>query len=259
MDVRIRRVYDEVRDDDGRRVLVDRLWPRGLSKEAAVFDEWAKDVTPSTELRKWYGHDDARWDEFRARYRAELDGEAAAAVAALVASADGGRLTLLTATRDLSRGHVLVLADVLREVRGHEPGLRTRLGAYCLVTEDDRVLLAQVADGYPGAGRWTLPGGGVDWGEQPDDGALRELFEETGLVGTDPVLLDASTKSFGSDESMLGDRLFWIRLLYGVTASGTPEVTELDGSTARAAWHPIVDLDDLPTVDIVDLARPFLA
>jgi DNA-3-methyladenine glycosylase len=66
-------VYDEPRDDDGFRVLVDRLWPRGLSKQRAQIDVWIKEVAPSTELRHWYGHDPARYEEFRRRYNAELD------------------------------------------------------------------------------------------------------------------------------------------------------------------------------------------
>lgn len=69
----IKRVYEEPAPGDGKRILVDRLWPRGLTKEKAKIDYWAKDISPSNELRKWYGHDPARWDEFRKRYSAELD------------------------------------------------------------------------------------------------------------------------------------------------------------------------------------------
>ena len=71
--IRIRRVYDAPGPEDGKRILVDRLWPRGLTKEKAKIDYWAKDIAPSNELRKWYGHDPAKWDEFRKRYFAELD------------------------------------------------------------------------------------------------------------------------------------------------------------------------------------------
>ncbi len=71
--IRVKRVYAEPTREDGRRILVDRLWPRGLTKEKAKVDYWAKDISPSNELRKWYGHDPAKWDEFRARYFAELD------------------------------------------------------------------------------------------------------------------------------------------------------------------------------------------
>ena len=79
--VRVRRVYEEPEEQDGARVLVDRIWPRGLSKEKAHLDEWCKDVAPSTELRTWYGHDPARFEEFGRRYRAELkDSERATAL-----------------------------------------------------------------------------------------------------------------------------------------------------------------------------------
>ncbi len=73
MAIHIRRVYDPPTDEDGRRILVDRLWPRGLSKKRARIDYWARDVSPSTELRRWYGHDPDKWPEFKARYAAELD------------------------------------------------------------------------------------------------------------------------------------------------------------------------------------------
>lgn len=72
MDLIVKRVYDEPAPGDGYRVLVDRLWPRGLSKQRAALDEWVKELGPSTELRRWFGHDPARWDEFRRRYDAEL-------------------------------------------------------------------------------------------------------------------------------------------------------------------------------------------
>ena len=73
-DIRVRRVYDEPSPDDGARVLVDRVWPRGMRKDAARLDEWAKDVAPTTELRTWYQHDPAKFGEFRRRYTAELAG-----------------------------------------------------------------------------------------------------------------------------------------------------------------------------------------
>ena len=73
MDLRTKRVYEDPKRSDGRRILIDRLWPRGVSKEAARIDFWAKAVAPSTELRQWYQHDPEKWDEFRKRYFAELD------------------------------------------------------------------------------------------------------------------------------------------------------------------------------------------
>jgi uncharacterized protein YeaO (DUF488 family) len=112
--VRIRRVYDAPSAEDGRRVLVDRVWPRGVRKDALALDEWAKDVAPSTELRKWYDHDPARCAEFGSRYRAELStGDGAVALARLGSVA--GPLTLLTATKDLDLSHAKVLRDLLAE------------------------------------------------------------------------------------------------------------------------------------------------
>ena len=114
--VQVRRAYDEPRDGDGHRVLVDRLWPRGLSKERAHVDEWCKQVAPSDDLRKWYGHDPGRFGEFARRYRAELDDpERAAAFAHLRDLAAQGPLTLLTATKRSDISQAAVLADLLIE------------------------------------------------------------------------------------------------------------------------------------------------
>ena len=74
MEVKIKRAYEDPSDTDGYRILVDRLWPRGISKEKAIIDFWPKKLTPSTELRRWYGHDPQKWSEFKSRYFAELDG-----------------------------------------------------------------------------------------------------------------------------------------------------------------------------------------
>jgi uncharacterized protein YeaO (DUF488 family) len=113
--IRIRRVYEEPAPEDGARVLVDRIWPRGLRKDAARLDEWAKDVAPSTELRTWYQHDPAKFDEFRDRYLAELDQpgprEALSRIRALAAA---GPVTLLTATKDLGLSQAAVLAGLLK-------------------------------------------------------------------------------------------------------------------------------------------------
>jgi len=107
-----KRIYEAKAGDDGYRVLVDRLWPRGLAKAAAEIDEWAKAVSPSTELRKWYGHEPAKFGEFRKRYRAELAG-AEEDVERLRGLAQRGRLTLLTATAELDLSHVAVLTEIL--------------------------------------------------------------------------------------------------------------------------------------------------
>lgn len=113
--VRIARVYDPAGPDDGTRVLVDRVWPRGLAKAKAALDDWCKAVAPSTELRKWYGHDPARFAEFSRRYHAELSepGPAADALADLRALAAKGPLTLLTATKALDISQAAVLAELL--------------------------------------------------------------------------------------------------------------------------------------------------
>jgi len=113
--VQVRRVYDEPEPRDGARVLVDRLWPRGLRKDAAHLDEWAKDVAPSTGLRKWYAHDPAKFAEFCRRYTAELaTGAPRAALDQLAARAAAGPVTLLTATRDAAHSEAAVLAGLLR-------------------------------------------------------------------------------------------------------------------------------------------------
>jgi uncharacterized protein YeaO (DUF488 family) len=117
-EVQVRRVYDEPEPQDGARVLVDRLWPRGLRKDAAHLDEWAKDVAPSTELRKWYAHDPAKFAEFCRRYTAELaTGAPRAALNQLAARAAAGPVTLLTATRDAAHSEAAVLAGLLRQDR----------------------------------------------------------------------------------------------------------------------------------------------
>jgi uncharacterized protein YeaO (DUF488 family) len=113
--VRARRVYDEPRASDGRRVLVDRLWPRGLAKDAAHVDEWLKAIAPSNELRRWYGHDPAKFDEFRHRYGDELrEPERAAALLHLRELAASRPVTLLTATKDLEHSQAMDLAERLR-------------------------------------------------------------------------------------------------------------------------------------------------
>ncbi|ROQ66736.1 uncharacterized protein YeaO (DUF488 family) [Streptomyces sp. 840.1] len=116
-DVRVRRVYDPQEDGDGTRVLVDRLWPRGVAKERAAIDRWLKDLTPSKELRSWYHEDRSgtRYDDFVDRYRAELaDPVHTEAVGELVALVrDGGPVTLVTAVKDVPHSHVPVLVDHL--------------------------------------------------------------------------------------------------------------------------------------------------
>jgi uncharacterized protein YeaO (DUF488 family) len=111
--VEVQRIY-EARAASGYRVLVDRLWPRGIRKEDAGLDEWCKDVAPSTELRRWYGHAPERFHEFARRYREELRRPPASeALAHLRAAARGRRIVLLTATRDVDRSGARVLRDRL--------------------------------------------------------------------------------------------------------------------------------------------------
>jgi uncharacterized protein YeaO (DUF488 family) len=112
--VRVGRVYDERTAQDGARVLVDRLWPRGLTKKRADLDEWCKQIAPSGPLRRWYGHDPDRFTEFARRYRLELDDpERARHLQRLRELARRQMLTLLTATRDVNTSEAAVLADLL--------------------------------------------------------------------------------------------------------------------------------------------------
>lgn len=111
-----KRIYDPVADDDGARVLVDRVWPRGVSKDHANLNEWFKDVAPTTELRKWYGHDPDKYDEFKRRYLDELSGpEGTKALDHLRQLARQDRVTLLTASKALDISQAAVLASLLED------------------------------------------------------------------------------------------------------------------------------------------------
>lgn len=112
--IRAKRIYDPAGPTDGYRVLVDRLWPRGLRKEDAKIDEWLKGIAPSTELRRWFGHDPSRWNEFVARYERELEApEAQAHLARLRRLAERGTVTLLYAAREDRYNNAKLLADLL--------------------------------------------------------------------------------------------------------------------------------------------------
>ncbi len=112
--VEVKRVYDDPDPDDGARLLVDGLWPRGLRKDQVVVDEWLRDIAPSKELRRWYGHKPDRFPEFAQRYRAELREPArAAALSRLRDYMEAGRVTLLTSVRELPYAHTAVLQKVL--------------------------------------------------------------------------------------------------------------------------------------------------
>ncbi len=115
MPIRTKRIYEDEARTDGYRVLVDRLWPRGVRKEDAGIDLWLKSAAPSTELRKWFNHDPVKWTEFRERFQAELD-ERDEPLAPVREKLDAGEtVTLLYASRDLEHNHALVLADILSE------------------------------------------------------------------------------------------------------------------------------------------------
>jgi uncharacterized protein YeaO (DUF488 family) len=117
-DLQLKRVYDPPSKDDGTRVLVDRLWPRGVRKEAAKLTAWLKEIAPSPELREWFGHDPARFHEFSRRYRAELaaNGDAVGQLEELL---QHGRVTLLYAAHDTVHNHAVVLANFLGTHRKH--------------------------------------------------------------------------------------------------------------------------------------------
>jgi uncharacterized protein YeaO (DUF488 family) len=113
MDVRLKRAYEPPERLDGYRVLIDRLWPRGVSKQEAQLDEWARELAPSSELRRWFGHDPAKFDEFRRRYREELAAQDEK-LRELRRRARAGTLTLVYGARDSEHNDAVVLAELLR-------------------------------------------------------------------------------------------------------------------------------------------------
>jgi uncharacterized protein YeaO (DUF488 family) len=112
--IRVKRVYEVPEDSDGARYLVERLWPRGMKKENLTMEGWLKEVAPSQDLRRWYGHDLARWEEFQRRYRAELDANPSAWVP-LLEAARRGNVTLLYAARDTEHNSATLLKSYLEE------------------------------------------------------------------------------------------------------------------------------------------------
>jgi uncharacterized protein YeaO (DUF488 family) len=122
--IRIKRVYEPAQESDGRRFLVDHLWPRGLKKEAVPMEAWTKAVAPSNELRKWFGHDAARWDEFQRRYVAELE-DHPDAWKPLLEAAQAGDITLLFSARHPEHNNAAVLKSYLeRKLGRRRPGRR---------------------------------------------------------------------------------------------------------------------------------------
>ena len=149
-----------------------------------------------------------------------------------------------------------VIADTRRGTVGPDGSLqRVRLAAYAWVERDDGVLLVRVAPTDPGAGRWTLPGGGLEFGEDPADGVLRELREETGLTGTVGELLGVRSVVLDPAITKSGDRIQAVGLLYRVEVEDAELVMEVDGSTDLAAWVPFSELDALPLVPLGRWAR----
>jgi uncharacterized protein YeaO (DUF488 family) len=121
MDVRLKRVYDPAEPTDGHRVLIDRLWPRGVSRDRAKLDDWEKDLAPTQELRQWFAHEPERFDEFRRRYIDELRGQRPR-LTSLRRRAREGTLTLVYAAHDTEHNDAVVLAELLR--RGMPMGQR---------------------------------------------------------------------------------------------------------------------------------------
>lgn len=113
MKIRLKRAYEPPSAEDGQRVLVDRLWPRGLGKSEAAIDRWLKEVAPSSELRRWFGHNPRKWDEFRRKYEAELRGRGDL-LRELRQAAREGPLTLVYSARDQEHNQAVVLRDVLK-------------------------------------------------------------------------------------------------------------------------------------------------
>jgi uncharacterized protein YeaO (DUF488 family) len=117
--VKVKRAYDPPRAEDGERILVDRLWPRGMTKESARLASWIREIGPTTELRKWFGHDPSRWEEFRRRYERELRRpEKRAILRDLAERSRGGILTLVYASKDEVRNNAVVLKDLIENAAG---------------------------------------------------------------------------------------------------------------------------------------------
>jgi 8-oxo-dGTP diphosphatase len=132
---------------------------------------------------------------------------------------------------------------------------RVRLGAYAWVEDAGRVVVVRVAPGEPDAGRWFLPGGGLDFGEDPADGVLRELVEETGLVGSVHQLIAIRSSVVGPAGTRSGHRVHAVEILYRVMVVGGELRDEVGGSSDLAAWVPLDALDRLPRAALVDWAR----
>ncbi len=118
--VKLKRVYEPPDREDGKRILIDRLWPRGIKKEDAKIDEWIKEIAPSTELRKWFSHDPVKWPEFRRRYRKELK-DMSDVVTRLTEQAKRSTITLLFAAKDAAHANAVVLKEVIDQTMAGVP------------------------------------------------------------------------------------------------------------------------------------------
>ena len=115
MTIRLKRAYDAPSEDDGNRLLVDRIWPRGIGREDARIDEWLKEIAPSDQLRRWFGHDPDKWDEFKKRYFRELDNRPEA-VRSLAKRATEGPLTIVFAAKDVEHNNAVALKEYLSRI-----------------------------------------------------------------------------------------------------------------------------------------------
>jgi uncharacterized protein YeaO (DUF488 family) len=157
---KLKRAYERASPDDGFRVLVERLWPRGVTREELAVDLWLKDVAPSTELRKWFGHDPQRWGEFRKKYRAELDRQPKAVDLLLAKAKEEPAVTLVYAAKDEEHSGALVLEEYLRTRRTRRRGdarLSGRRSGGRRVSEGDAGGVPARAKGHPSRGRPARP------------------------------------------------------------------------------------------------------
>jgi uncharacterized protein YeaO (DUF488 family) len=117
VNILLKRAYEQPSADDGKRILVERLWPRGIKKEKAKIDAWPKEVAPSTQLRKWYSHDPAKWEEFKRRYWKELE-EQEAAVSKIAEEAKAGKMTFVFASKEAERNNAVALKEYIEHKFG---------------------------------------------------------------------------------------------------------------------------------------------
>lgn len=161
---------------------------------------------------------------------------------------------------DVRQGRVNVVRLVVNVLAVHATVQHQRLAAYALIRRDDAILLTRISGTGAHPGAWTLPGGGVDHGESPAVGLVREVSEETGLTATVGALLGVHDSHFtGTAPSGRTEDFHGVHLVFAATASGEPRVIEEGGTTDRVAWVPLAELDALDTLDVVQFALGFQA